>query len=150
MFSFYLLFKMLLLFILFVKNIFKLMKNYLCFLEKKIKKQYKTIILKAVFCVESYAFYSCFLRTKSFKKINVKAMMTNVSTVCSLKGCVCYIFASLFLSPNKSICLTMKSVFHFTSFWRKSHFRIYRNCHLKTSSRPFCVSKELSTTCIGK
>ena len=28
--------------------------------------------------------------------------------------------------------------------------KFYRNCGLKTSSRPFCVCKELSTTSIGK
>ena len=28
--------------------------------------------------------------------------------------------------------------------------KFYKNCSLKTSSRPFCVCKELSTTSIGK
>ena len=28
--------------------------------------------------------------------------------------------------------------------------KFYRNCGLKTSSTPFCVCKELSTTSIGK
>ena len=29
---------------------------------------------------------------------------------------------------------------------KKFHEKIYKNCGLKTSSRPFCVCKELSTT----
>ena len=33
----------------------------------------------------------------------------------STKGCVCYIFASLFLSLNESTCQTRKNVFYFTS-----------------------------------
>ena len=32
-----------------------------------------------------------------------------------LKGCVCYIFASLFLSLNESTCQTEKNVSYFTS-----------------------------------
>ena len=28
--------------------------------------------------------------------------------------------------------------------------KLYKNCGLKTSSRPFCVCKEVSTTSIGK
>ena len=32
-----------------------------------------------------------------------------------LKGCVCYIFARLFLSLNESPCETRKNVFSFTS-----------------------------------
>ena len=28
--------------------------------------------------------------------------------------------------------------------------KLYKNCDIKTSSRPFCVCKELSTTSIGK
>ena len=32
-----------------------------------------------------------------------------------LKGCVCYILASLFLSLNKNTCQTRKDVFYFTS-----------------------------------
>ena len=32
-----------------------------------------------------------------------------------LKGCVCYIFARLFLSLNKSLCQIRKNVCYFTS-----------------------------------
>ena len=119
------------------------------------------------------------------------------------KGCVCYIFTSLFLSLNESTCQTRKIFFilrqNICSLSRNSKFRIldiqiswrhqmpkhktrntfywimwkvnsllmnywqfisyykrrylikklYKNCVLKTSSRPFCVSKKLSTS-IGK
>ena len=45
-----------------------------------------------------------------------------------IKGCVCYIFDSYFLSVKESTCETKKSVFYFTSkdllFLRKSNFRI--------------------------
>ena len=43
------------------------------------------------------------------------------------------------LSLRESTCETRKSVFYFTS-----------TCYLKTSSRPFYVCKELSTTSTGK
>ena len=33
----------------------------------------------------------------------------------NIKGCVCYIFASLFLGLNESTCQMKKNVFHFTS-----------------------------------
>ena len=54
----------------------------------------------------------------------------------TFKGCVCYIFASLFLGLNDSTCQMKKNVFYFeekcflfhfkTSFysWKKSNFRI--------------------------
>ena len=119
------------------------------------------------------------------------------------KGCVRYIFTSLFLSLNGSTCQTRKIFFilrqNICSLSRNSKFRIldiqiswrhqmpkhktrntfywimwkvnsllmkygqfisyykrrylikklHKNCVLKTSSRPFCVSKKLSTS-IGK
>ena len=38
------------------------------------------------------------------------------------------------------------------SHYKRKHFikKFCKNCRLKTSSRPFCVCKELSTTSIGK
>ena len=40
----------------------------------------------------------------------------------------------------------------FMSYYKGTNFikKFYKNCGLKTSSRPFCVCKELSTTSIGK
>ena len=48
---------------------------------------------------------------------------TNLMT--NLKGCVRYIFASLFLSLNESTCQTGKNVFYLTSkALLKSNFKI--------------------------
>ena len=49
-----------------------------------------------------------------------------------------------------TVCL-MKLV-HFMSYSIRNYFikKFYKNCSLETSSRPFCVCKELSTTSIGK
>ena len=45
----------------------------------------------------------------------VKAFIKPYSgTTKKFKGCVRYIFASLFLSLNESTCQTGKNVFHFT------------------------------------
>ena len=33
---------------------------------------------------------------------------------------------------------------------KRNIIKFYKNCGLKTSSRPFCVCKQLSTTSIGK
>ena len=39
----------------------------------------------------------------------------------------------------------------FVSYYKKKFIkRFYKNCDLKTSSRPFCVRKELSTTSVRK
>ena len=40
----------------------------------------------------------------------------------------------------------------FMSYYRRKNFvkEFLKNCDLKTSSRPFCVCKELSTNSIGK
>ena len=40
----------------------------------------------------------------------------------------------------------------FMSYYRRKNFikKLYKNCDLKTSSRRFCVCKELITTSIGK
>ena len=40
----------------------------------------------------------------------------------------------------------------FMSYSKRNNFikKFYKNCSLKTSSRPFCVCKELSTTSIAK
>ena len=40
----------------------------------------------------------------------------------------------------------------FVSYYQRKDFikKICRNCNLKTSSRPFCVRKELSATFVGK
>ena len=40
----------------------------------------------------------------------------------------------------------------FISYYKRKSFveKFYKNCGLKTSSRSFCVCKELSTTSIGK
>ena len=45
------------------------------------------------------------LHLETFQKMEVK----------ELKGCVCYIFAGLFLSLKESTCQTRKNVFYFTS-----------------------------------
>ena len=66
-------------------------------------------------------------------------------------------------------CLSIKEEIHFTenlvskhslfmkfdqfmSYYKRKNFikKFPKNCGLKTSSRPFCVCKELSTTSIGK
>ena len=41
---------------------------------------------------------------------------------------------------------------HFMSYLKMNNFikKIYKKCALKTSSRPFCVCKELTTNSIGK
>ena len=33
---------------------------------------------------------------------------------------------------------------------KKNYQKVYKNCDLKTSSRPICVCKELGITSIGK
>ena len=40
----------------------------------------------------------------------------------------------------------------FMSYEKRKNFieKFYQNCGLKTSSRPFCVCEELSTTSVGK
>ena len=40
----------------------------------------------------------------------------------------------------------------FMSYYKSKNFiqKFYKDCDLKTSSRPFCVCKELSKTTIGK
>ena len=40
----------------------------------------------------------------------------------------------------------------FMSYYKRKNFmrKFYKNCNQKTSSRPFCVCKELSTASIGK
>ena len=67
-----------------------------------------------------------------------------------LKGCVRYIFASLLLSlflvnnlGSKNSML--KKFGQFVSYYKRKIFikKFYKNCDLKTSSRPFCVCKEL-------
>ena len=64
-----------------------------------------------------------------------------------------------FLSINKDISLNnLESKYillmkfdQFTSYYKRIFIKkFYKNCDLKTSSRPFCVCKELSTTSIGK
>ena len=39
----------------------------------------------------------------------------------------------------------------FMSYYKRKKFikKFYKNCDLKTISKPFCVCKELSTTSIG-
>ena len=59
--------------------------------------------------------------SKIKQAMELKGIFSETTYVCVLKGCVRYIFASLFSKSN-----------------------------LETSSRPFCVYKELNTTSIGK
>ena len=82
------------------------------------------------------------------------------------KGCVRYIFASLFFTAKreqeenkKYILLSNLRSKHsllmkfgqFMSHYKRRTFirKFYKNCDLKTSSRPFCAGKELSTTSTG-
>ena len=52
--------------------------------------------------------------TNHRNKINRLVVFSSRSFSNILKGCVCYIFASLFLSLNESTCQTRKNGFYFT------------------------------------
>ena len=93
---------------------------------------------------------------------------------CLLKGCVRYIFASFFFKSKLEHLSNWERcfLFDFKGSFRSQENQIlefyilkfhdvikclsikqeklYQNCGLKTSSRPFSVYKELSTTFIGK
>ena len=62
-----------------------------------------------------------------------------------VKGCICYILASLFFKCKREHLETSKKV-HIT----KEKNNICKKCNLKTTFRPFFVCKELSTTSVGK
>ena len=47
---------------------------------------------------------------------------------------------------NNSVLMKIGQILQKEKFIKK----LYKNCDIKTSSRPFCVCKELSTTSIGK
>ena len=47
---------------------------------------------------------------------------------------------------NNSVLMKIGQILKKEKFIKK----LYKNCDIKTSSRPFCVCKELSTTSIGK
>ena len=47
---------------------------------------------------------------------------------------------------NNSVLVKIGQILQKEKFIKK----LYKNCDIKTSSRPFCVCKELSTTSIGK
>ena len=84
----------------------------------------------------------------SFKSKNLFVSATRRRDI---KGCVCYIFASLLKNLRSKHNLLLKFGQFILYYKRKKIIKkFYRTCDLKTSSRSFCVFKELSTASIGK
>ena len=70
----------------------------------------------------------CDITNLKFLKLTIHLLCHQKTFFCNIKGCVRYIFASLFLSLNKSTCQTRENVFYFTwkalFFLEKSNFEI--------------------------
>ena len=71
--------------------------------------------------------------------------------VALLKGCHILKSSSIYSNPCKAATLLMKFG-QFMSYYKRKNFikKFCKYCNLKTSSRPFCVCKELSATSIEK
>ena len=88
-------------------------KNSSCMLNKsKIHNIYLWVIFGQIICWCSGG-NTCV--NQSFYEI----LITLIGMICEkealIKGCVCYIFASLLYGLNKSTCQMKKNVFYFTS-----------------------------------
>ena len=85
---------------------------------------------------------------KTYKQINIILMGVPFRTALSQcfhdrtrKGCTSYLNLI-----KRLLSFTLGMLMTLLVFIKK----LYKNCNLKTSPRPFCVCKELSTTSIGK